>query len=46
MTHITDPVRTWLSAGAVDMWLSLEEDMWPARAGELMGFGRKPYEQT
>lgn len=43
---LTDPVRTWLSAGAVDMWLSLEEDMWPERAGELMGFVRKPYEQT
>ena len=43
---LTDPVRTWLSAGAVDMWLSLEEDMWPARASELMGFVRKPYEQT
>ena len=43
---LTDPVRTWMSAGAVDMWLSLEEDMWPERAGELMGFVRKPYEQT
>jgi aspartyl-tRNA(Asn)/glutamyl-tRNA(Gln) amidotransferase subunit A len=44
--QLTDPVRTWLSAGAVDMWLSLEEGMWPHRAGELMGFVRKPYEQT
>ncbi|MEY2474901.1 MAG: aspartyl-tRNA(Asn)/glutamyl-tRNA(Gln) amidotransferase subunit [Actinomycetota bacterium] len=43
---LTDPVRTWLSAGAVDMWLNLEDDMWPERAGELMGFVRKPYEQT
>lgn len=44
--QLTDPVRTWMSAGAVDMWLSLEEGMWPERAGELMGFVRKPYEQT
>lgn len=44
--QLTDPVRTWMSAGAVDMWLSLEEDMWPDRAGDLMGFVRKPYEAT
>jgi aspartyl-tRNA(Asn)/glutamyl-tRNA(Gln) amidotransferase subunit A len=44
--QLTDPVRTWLSAGAADMWLSLEEDMWPERGSELMGFVRKPYEQT
>ncbi len=41
-----DPVRTWLSAGAVDGWLSLDEGMWPDRAGELMGFVRKGYEGT
>jgi aspartyl-tRNA(Asn)/glutamyl-tRNA(Gln) amidotransferase subunit A len=44
--QLTDPVRTWMSAGAVDMWLSLEEDMWPERGGELMGFVRKGYEAT
>jgi aspartyl-tRNA(Asn)/glutamyl-tRNA(Gln) amidotransferase subunit A len=44
--QLTDPVRTWMSAGAADIWLSLEEDMWPERAGELMGFVRKPYERT
>jgi aspartyl-tRNA(Asn)/glutamyl-tRNA(Gln) amidotransferase subunit A len=43
---LTDPVRTWMSAGAVDMWLSLEEDMWPDRGGELMGFVRRGYEAT
>ncbi|MDQ1374238.1 MAG: aspartyl-tRNA(Asn)/glutamyl-tRNA(Gln) amidotransferase subunit [Actinomycetota bacterium] len=43
---LTDPVRTWMSAGAVDMWLSLEEGMWPERASDLMGFVRKPYEAT
>ncbi len=41
-----DPVRTWLSSGAVDGWLSLEEGMWPDRARELMGFVRTGYEAT
>ena len=43
---LTDPVRTWMSAGAVDMWLSLEEDMWPERGRDLMGFVRRAYELT
>ena len=42
--ELTDPLRTWMSIGAVDGWLSLEEDMWPDRAGELMGFVRRGYE--
>ena len=41
-----DPVRTWLSSGAVDGWLSLEEGMWPDRARDLMGFVRTGYEAT
>jgi len=41
-----DPVRTWLSSGAVDGWLSLEEGTWPERAGDLMGFVRRGYEGT
>ncbi len=43
---LPDPVRTWLSAGAVDQWLNLEEGMWPARKDELMGFVRLGYERT
>ena len=43
---LPDPVRTWLSAGAVDSWLSLDENMWPERAGDLMGFVRTGYEAT
>jgi aspartyl-tRNA(Asn)/glutamyl-tRNA(Gln) amidotransferase subunit A len=43
---LPDPVRTWLSAGAVEQWLSLDEGMWPDRKGDLMGFVRIPYEQT
>ena len=44
--ELTDPLKTWMSINAVDGWLSLEEDMWPERAGELMGFVRKGYELT
>jgi aspartyl-tRNA(Asn)/glutamyl-tRNA(Gln) amidotransferase subunit A len=33
--HLTDPVRTWLSQGVLDMWNDIEPDMWPARADEL-----------
>ena len=29
--RLTDPVKTWLSAGAVDLWLDLEPGMWPDR---------------
>ncbi|MEY2419659.1 MAG: aspartyl-tRNA(Asn)/glutamyl-tRNA(Gln) amidotransferase subunit [Actinomycetota bacterium] len=43
---LPDPVRTWLSAGAVEQWLSLDEGMWPDRAGDLMGFVRRGYEAT
>ena len=32
---LTDPVRTWLSAGAMDLWFSIEEDMWPGIADDL-----------
>lgn len=43
---LPDPVRTWLSAGAIDGWHHFEKGMWPERAGELMGFVRKGYEGT
>lgn len=43
---LTEPVRTWLTAGAVDQWLDLEEGMWPDRAPELMGFVRRGYESS
>lgn len=42
--QLTDPLKTWMSIGAVDSWLSLEEDMWPERGQELMGFVRRGYE--
>ena len=36
--QLTDPVRTWLSAGAVDLWLDVEPGMYPERSDELTGF--------
>ena len=44
--QLTDPVRTWMSAGAIDLWLDLEEGMWPERSRDLMGFVRKAFEAT
>jgi aspartyl-tRNA(Asn)/glutamyl-tRNA(Gln) amidotransferase subunit A len=41
---LPDPVRTWLSSGTVDQFLSVEEGMWPERGGEMMGFVRRDYE--
>jgi len=42
----TSPMRTWLSAGAADMWLDLEEGMWPGCADELTGLVRASLRRT
>jgi aspartyl-tRNA(Asn)/glutamyl-tRNA(Gln) amidotransferase subunit A len=43
---LTEPVRAWLGTGAIDIWLHLEPDDWPAR-GELLGsFVRGSYAST
>lgn len=44
--QLTDPVRTWLSAGALDLWLELEPGMWPDVADDLTAFSRWSLEQT
>jgi aspartyl-tRNA(Asn)/glutamyl-tRNA(Gln) amidotransferase subunit A len=43
---LTDPVKTWLSAGALDLWLSIEEDMWPAGAEDLTAYSARTLRQT
>ncbi len=43
---LTDPVRTWLGAGALDLWLDLEKGMWPGVAGDLTRYSRSVLEQT
>jgi aspartyl-tRNA(Asn)/glutamyl-tRNA(Gln) amidotransferase subunit A len=44
--ELTDPVRLWLSAGAVDLWLDLEDGDWPARADDVTLWVRRSLEQT
>lgn len=45
--HLTDPVSTWLSAGAMSLWLSIQEhEHWPERAEELTPFVRMSLEAT
>ena len=43
---LTDPVRTWMSSGAVDLWLDLEPGMWPERADDVTIFVRRVLEMT
>ena len=43
---LTDPVRTWLSTGALGSWLAIEPDMWPARADDFTLNVRQSLEQT
>ncbi|HEX6567634.1 MAG TPA: amidase family protein [Acidimicrobiales bacterium] len=44
--ELTDPVRTWLGSGAVDLWLDLDEGMWPGVADDLTRYSRSVLEQT
>lgn len=45
--RLTDPVATWLSAGALSLWLSIDEHQhWPDRAEELTPFVRMGLEAT
>jgi aspartyl-tRNA(Asn)/glutamyl-tRNA(Gln) amidotransferase subunit A len=44
--RLTDPVRTWLSGGAMDLWFSIEEDMWPGVADDLTRYSRDSLEAT
>ena len=42
----SSPMRTWRSAGAADMWLDLEEGMWPDCAEDLTGLVRASLRRT
>jgi aspartyl-tRNA(Asn)/glutamyl-tRNA(Gln) amidotransferase subunit A len=43
----TDPVRVWLSAGALDLWLSIDERRdWPQRADDFTAYVRYSLEGT
>lgn len=45
--RLTDPVATWLSAGAMSLWLSIQErDHWPGRADDLTPMVRADLETS
>jgi len=43
---LTDPVRAWLGSGSLDLWLSIEDGMWPAAADDFTRYTRSVLEQT
>src|SRR5207245_1098206 len=43
---LTDPVRTWLSSGAADLWMDLEEGMYPEQADDLDPLSRVVFDAT
>jgi aspartyl-tRNA(Asn)/glutamyl-tRNA(Gln) amidotransferase subunit A len=44
--RFTDPVRAWLTTGAITLWLEIEPDMWPSRADDFTLWTRRSLEQT
>ena len=44
--ELTDPVRAWLSAGAMDTWFNIDEDQWPAVADDVTFYVRDSLEKT
>ena len=43
---LTDPVRTWLSSGPLDLWHGVEPGMWPKVADDVTFYVRGALEQT
>jgi aspartyl-tRNA(Asn)/glutamyl-tRNA(Gln) amidotransferase subunit A len=43
---LTDPVRTWLSSGPMDLWHGVEADMWPKGADDVTFYVRQGLEAT
>ena len=43
---LTDPVRTWLSSGSLDLWFSVSPDEHRDRADDLTAFSRYSLDQT
>ncbi len=44
--ELTEPVKAWLGAGAIDIWLHLEKEDWPGRAEELIPHVRRNFSAT
>jgi aspartyl-tRNA(Asn)/glutamyl-tRNA(Gln) amidotransferase subunit A len=43
---LTDPVKTWLSSGPLDLWHGIEPDMWPSGADDVTFYVRGALEAT
>jgi aspartyl-tRNA(Asn)/glutamyl-tRNA(Gln) amidotransferase subunit A len=44
--RLTDPVRTWLSSGAGDLWMDIEQGMYPERADDMDPLSRAIFDAT
>ncbi|MEY2591476.1 MAG: aspartyl-tRNA(Asn)/glutamyl-tRNA(Gln) amidotransferase subunit [Acidimicrobiaceae bacterium] len=44
--ELTDPVRAWLTTGALGLWVEIEQEMWPSRADDFTLWVRRSLEQT
>ena len=44
--HLTDPVRTWLSSGSLDLWFSVTAEEYRTRPDDLTAFSRFAMDTT
>jgi aspartyl-tRNA(Asn)/glutamyl-tRNA(Gln) amidotransferase subunit A len=44
--ELADPVGAWLRSGGIDLWLDLEEGMWPGVADDLTAYSRMSLDAT
>jgi aspartyl-tRNA(Asn)/glutamyl-tRNA(Gln) amidotransferase subunit A len=44
--RLTDPVRAWMSMGAMDLWFDIDEGSWPGIAEDVTRYVRGVLEQT
>ena len=44
--QLTDPLRVWMTSGAGDLWLGLEDGMWPERSADFTGLVRTGLERS
>jgi len=44
--RLTDPVRAWLGAGAMDLWFDIDEGMWPGVRDDLTRYVRSVLDRT
>ncbi len=43
---LTDPVRTWLTSGVGDLWMDLEDGMYPEQVGDMDPLTRQALDAT